>query len=150
MKIDSKYPWYILDLVLFGALNVFLLWVVAPRLENGTVVDLRIIIILGLAVFRGAHVISNEKVTKPLREPFVENKIEDGKTVEVPLKYGARGALGNLLYCPACTGIWVSMLLIYSYIMWPRQVLILAIILALSAIERMLTVLFDFLKHRSV
>ena len=105
--------------------------------------------LLALAVYRGAHILSNEKITKPLRAPFITtHENTEGREIEEPLTTGLRGAIGALLCCPSCTGIWVATILVYGYLILPYPCSIIIIILALSAVERFLTMAFDFLKTR--
>ena len=145
MKSSPKHFWYLLDLLLFTGLNIFLLWKFEPKL-SGLTISWMNLVIFGLAVFRSANVISNEQVTKPLREPFVDEHDKGAKTVEVPKRSGFKGAMGSLIYCPSCTGTWVAMILFYSWILWPSPTQAVAIILALSASERIFTGVYDFLK----
>jgi hypothetical protein len=145
MKSSNKHFWYILDLLLFAAINIFLLWKFSSRL-SGIVFSWMDLVIFGLAVFRAANVISNEQVTKPLREPFVDEHDKGTKTVEVPKRVGLKGAIGSLIYCPSCTGTWVAMILFYLWILWPLPTKAVAIILALSGSERIFTSIYNFLK----
>ena len=101
---------------------------------------------LGLAVYRLANIVSNEQLTKPLREPFVDEKQRNGKMVEVPKGRGFLGAMGSLIYCPSCTGTWIAAILVNSFVVWPLPVKIIALIFALSAIERLFTMLGGYLK----
>ncbi len=146
MKLNSKHPWYILDLVLFAAVNVVCLWLAKNRLQHFSPPQGWPLLLFGLAVFRGADVISNEKVTQALRAPFIKIEEKDGKDVEVPLEIGFKGALGSLLYCPSCSGVWVAMLLAYAYIFWPSVATVIIFILALSGMERIFTLLLNYLK----
>jgi hypothetical protein len=143
----SKYFWYSVDLVIFTGLNVFLIWELHARFYGLHVTWLEFII-LGLAVFRIANIVSNEQLTKPFREPFVDEKQQHGKMVEVPKKKGFMGAMGSLIYCPSCTGTWIAAIFVYSFVLWPRPVEIIALIFALSGLERIFTMLLGFLKSK--
>jgi energy-coupling factor transporter transmembrane protein EcfT len=146
MKQDSKYPWYILDLFIFTAVNAVVIWLIYHRHLTFALPSVWLMIIFALAVFRLADIISNETITEPLRAPFVNIKEKQDKEVEVPKRSGFRGATGFLLYCPACTGTWVAMILIYFYIFWPHVAVIIGAIFALSGMERILTSLTNVLK----
>ncbi len=105
--------------------------------------------ILGLAVYRGANILSNEFVTTPLRAYFVKDvETADGKTSEMPYETGLRGTLGSLLYCPSCTGVWIAMILTYSYVFWPGPASIVIFFLALSGLERFFAYAFGKLKRK--
>ena len=146
MKFSSKYFWYGADLVLFAGLNALLIWKLGARFYSVRLSWLEVVI-FGLAVFRVANVVSNEQLTKPLREPFVDTKEKDGKKVEVPKARGFMGAMGSLIYCPSCTGTWIAAMLVYSYVVWPRPVEIITLIFALSGMERLFTNLTGYLKN---
>jgi len=142
---NKKYFWYVADLALFMGLNILLLWKLLPKFGLLQIGWLQVVI-FGLAVYRAANIISNEKVMKPLREPFVNEKQEAGKTVEVPKARGFAGAMGNLIYCPSCTGTWIAMILVYSWLVWPKPVEVIALILALSGAERIYASFLGYLK----
>lgn len=150
MKLNSKHPWYILDLVLFGVINAACLWYARSKLVNFETPTGWHLFLFGLAVFRGADVISNEKVTQALRAPFIKIEEKDGKDVEVPLEIGFKGALGSLLYCPSCSGGWGAMLLDYVYIFWSSVAAVIIFILALRGMERVCTLLLNCLKCRTL
>ena len=145
MNTSNKYFWYVLDGILFLLINIVLIWKLRPQLEHVNL-SWMWLVVFGLAVFRAANLISNEKVAAPLRAPFVDEEIKDGKKVEVPKPRGFEGAMGNLIYCPSFTGTWVSMILFYSWLAWPIPTQAVAAILALSGIERIFTLLSGYLK----
>lgn len=145
MKHENLFGWLKLDMALFVAINAILLAKYAEDLALIQVGALEVVV-LGLAVYRMANIVSNEPVTKPLRAPFVDEVPQDGKVVEKPKRTGFRGALGLLIYCPSCTGVWIAAAIVYLYAFWPAQVFVVALFLALSGIERLGTALVGFLK----
>lgn len=145
MESTTKYPWYVLDVVLFALINILLLWQFSEKLSGVSITWLHVLL-GGIAVYRAANVVSNEAVMKPLREPFVNVEHKDGKDIEVPKRKGFYGAMGSLLYCPSCTGTWISMIIFYAYLFSPDITSAIVIILALSGIERLLTSLYNLLK----
>ena len=146
MQSHSKYPWFILDILVFVAINAVVLWFLHTHGGFVLPLDLFHLFVLGLAVFRGADIIANETITKPIRAPFVNIKEEKEKEIEVPKTRGFRGSFGSLLYCPSCMGMWVAMVLVYSYMLWPSPTFVIVIILALSGVERVLTSSYNFIK----
>jgi hypothetical protein len=145
VKHENLFGWLKLDMALFVIVNAILL---AKYSEDLALLEVGAIelIVLGLAVYRLANIVSNEPVTKPLRAPFVDEVPEDGKVVEKPKRTGFRGALGLLIYCPSCTGVWIGAAIVYLYAFWPAQVFVVALFLALSGIERLGTALVGFLR----
>jgi len=71
------------------------------------------------------------------------------KMVEKPKKYGFLGATGLLIYCPSCTGVWLSAALVYLYLFWPAPAILIALILALSAIERIISNILGWFKKNT-
>src|SRR6478609_2741257 len=111
MKYKSMFPWLLLDMVLFIVINVILIHHLAPRFEIISYITPLRLLILGLAVYRGANIVSNEFVTLPIRAYFVHEVERNGKIIDEPYEEGLRGVIGSLLYCPSCTGMWISMIL---------------------------------------
>ena len=141
--------WLTLDMVLFTAVNAFLIFNFGSRFSTLGDISWFKFLILGLAAFRAANILSNEVVTRPLRAPFVDQSQKGRKTVEEPKKTGFRGAMGLLLYCPSCTGVWLSAALVYFYVFFPGPTFLAALFLALSAFERILSAILERLKNHA-
>ena len=144
--LETKYPWFIFDFIIFLLLNVIVISLIYHRHLAIVLPSVWQMIILALAVFRLADIISNETITRPLRAPFIRYREKHHKQVEVPKSKGFEGAMGSLVYCPSCTGTWVAMALVYCNVFWPHITIIVAIIFALSGLERVLTSLINVLK----
>ena len=80
--------------------------------------------ILALASFRLTRLIVFDKITEFLRAPFfdeIEEENEEGimevyyRPKETPIKK----FIGELLSCYWCTGFWVSMAVVFGYILFP-------------------------------
>jgi hypothetical protein len=142
------FKWLTLDMVVFVAVNAFLILRFPDRLSALGNLSYFKLMVLGLAAYRAANILSNEPVTKPLRAPFVDEAQKDGKVVEQPKKSGFLGAIGLLIYCPSCTGVWLSATLVYFYIFYPVATFVVALFLALSAIERIISVILGRIKQQ--
>src|SRR5262245_14282637 len=140
------FKWLTLDMVVFAVGNVLLIRYVSGRLDVLNDVGYFKLLIFGLAAYRAANILSNEPVTKPLRAPFVEESQKEGKVTERPKGSGSLGAMGQLIYCPSCTGVWLSAALVYAYVLSPGITFLVALFLALSAIERILAIVVGRLK----
>jgi hypothetical protein len=147
MQYDRIFGWLKLDMAVFVAANAFLLVRYHDRLASMPLGWFEVVV-LGFAVYRMANVLSSEPVTKPLRAPFVKEEQHGSKVVERPKETGFRGAFGLLIYCPSCTGVWIAATVVYLYAFWPGPTFVVALIFALSGIERVLTVLVGKLKRR--
>jgi hypothetical protein len=143
------FGWLTLDMAIFVAANAFLILCFGDRLSALNDIGYFKLLVFGLAVFRAANILSNEAVTKPLRAPFVEESRKGGKLVQQPKKTGFMGAMGLLIYCPSCTGVWLATALVYFYVFYPAPTFVVALFLALSAVERLISVLVERLKNKS-
>ena len=146
MKREGMLKWLTLDMFVFVVANLLLIRHLESRLAVLDDIGYFKFLILGLAAYRAANVLSNEAVTKPLRAPFVDESQKGGKIVEEPKKSGFAGAMGHLIYCPSCTGVWLSATLVYSYVLWSGPTFLVALFLALSAMERIFSVVLGRLK----
>ena len=72
--------------------------------EQLTALDLAV---LSAATFKAAHVVAHDEVTSFLRAPFVQGEAHEGD--EQPVEDGGlRQALGELLTCSRCVGMWAA------------------------------------------
>lgn len=147
MKHERLFGWLTLDMIIFAVANILLISHFSDRFFVLRDLSYFQFLVLGLAAYRAAHVLSNEAVTKPLRAPFIKETQKDGKTVEEPKKHGFLGAMGLLIYCPSCTGVWLSALLVYLYVFFPGPTFVIALFLALSGIERIITMTMGRIKR---
>jgi hypothetical protein len=67
------------------------------------------LLLVGTASHKVARLLSKDKVTSPLRAPFTELEGKGGPAEfeESSRGTGARKAIGELLICPFCLGLWV-------------------------------------------
>jgi hypothetical protein len=73
-------------------------------------VGARDVALIGTASFKLSRLISKKKVTAFVRAPFTELEGKGGpaELEEHPRGSGARRAIGELLVCPYCLGLWAS------------------------------------------
>ena len=93
---------------------------------------LRDILLLGVAAHKMARLVTKDRVTAPLRAPFVTCKKGDGEgeVEEEPCGEGMQQAPGDLLTCPYRIGVWIIMPLWFGTILAPRLTQFVAGILA--------------------
>lgn len=67
------------------------------------------LLLVGTASHKLSRVVSKDKVTSPLRAPFTELEGRGGpaELEESSRGTGLRKAIGELLICPYCLGLWV-------------------------------------------
>ena len=73
-------------------------------------VDAGDVVLIGTASYKLSRLISKKKVTAFVRAPFTELEGKGGpaELEEKPRGSGGRRALGELLLCPYCLGLWAS------------------------------------------
>jgi hypothetical protein len=137
----EKLPvWELVPLMTFVVLNVVICSIWLDRIAS---LPDRItpftMFLVGLATYRLANIIANERITKIFRAPFVDVKVSQGKEEEVPKRRGVREMVGRLIYCPSCVGVWIAALFVYGLTFAPVPTWVAAAIFAVSAVERLLT-----------
>jgi hypothetical protein len=67
------------------------------------------LLLVGVASHKLSRLIGKDKVTSPVRAPFteLEGRGGPGEFEEAARGTGARKAIGELLVCPYCLGLWV-------------------------------------------
>jgi hypothetical protein len=80
------------------------------------------VVSIGVAGHKISRLISKDKVTSPLRAPFTELEGKGGpaELEERSRGRGARKAIGELLICPYCLGLWVVAALSLGLLFAPR------------------------------
>jgi hypothetical protein len=78
--------------------------------------------LIGVASHKLSRLISKDKVTSPLRAPFTELEGPGGpaELEERSRGTGARRAIGELLICPYCLGLWIAAALSLGLLLAPR------------------------------
>jgi hypothetical protein len=77
-------------------------------------------VILALAAFRLTHLVTTDAIA-------------DGFRTKVWKKFPPSTKIGYLITCNWCTGFWVSIFLVISYLVLPVATLVVSLILAISA-----------------
>jgi hypothetical protein len=99
------------------------------RPEHLTTLDLAV---LSAATFKAARTVAHDEVLSFLREPFVQGEAHEGD--EKPLETGdARQAIGELLTCSRCIGMWAAAGVVGLHTVAPRTGRLLTWSLAASA-----------------
>jgi Protein of unknown function (DUF1360) len=75
--------------------------------------------ILALASFKAARTLAHDRVSAPMRAPFVEGEADAED--EVPIRTGGmQQAIGELVTCTRCVGTWAAAGLASTQIVAPR------------------------------
>ena len=78
--------------------------------------------LVGVGTFKLSRLLTTDAVTGVIRAPFVRYEGMEGATSpkESPRGKGVRRAIGQLLLCPVCTGMWVASALTAALVTSPR------------------------------
>jgi hypothetical protein len=96
---------------------------------------------LGLATFALSKLVAKEKVDVWVREPFVE----EGE----PKGTGLRYAVGELITCTRCVGVWSALALTALRVTRPREARVVNTVLGASAINDAAQAAFSWLCGRA-
>jgi hypothetical protein len=129
-------------MLLYGLLfGLFLYFMHATGRPFPTQISGMDFLLLCLATFRITELITCDSITRFMREPFIRRakvRQADGTVEEEvqPAGSGFRKAVGELVVCSWCIGVWVGTLLAYFYLWAPRpaRVLLLAVSAAAGGI----------------
>jgi hypothetical protein len=114
------------------------------RPEQLTALDLAVVT---AATFKTARTVAHDEVTSFLRAPFVQGDAHEG--AEEPVQGGTRQALGELLTCSRCIGMWAAAGVVGMHTIAPRTGRLLTWSLAASAANDFLQAAFTALTAKS-
>jgi len=92
---------------------------------------------IGLASYKIGRLIAKDPVTSFVRAPVTE----DADATE-PKREGSARALGELLTCPYCIGLWVASGFAYTLVLFPRQTRLVTTIFGGQAVADFLNAAF--------
>lgn len=115
------------------------------RPERLTALDLAVLV---AATFKAARTVTHDEVLSFLRDPFVEGEAHEGDEREV-LTGGPRQAIGELVTCSRCIGVWAAAGLVSAHTLAPRTGRLLTWSLAASGANDWLQAGFAALRHKA-
>jgi hypothetical protein len=107
----------------FSALAAaFAAWFRSTERELPDRIDARDLALLTIASHKASRMITKDRVTSAIRAPFTEFQEEGGpaEVSEQARGEGIRRAIGELLICPYCLGMWTSAALVAGLLVAPR------------------------------
>ena len=97
---------------------------------------------IALSTYKLSRVITKEDVTAFVRAP-----VTDDPDAQQPKPRGMRRALGELVTCPYCIGLWIASSLTYGHVLFPREARFLTTIFGSYAVGDFLHAGFTWLKE---
>lgn len=109
------------------------------------------VVIVGAATHKASRLIAKDKVTSFARAPFTqyEGPGGPGEVEESPRGHGLRYAVGELLVCPYCLGMWISTAFVFGLVLAPRPTRLLAGILVSLGISDFLQIAYKAAEHKA-
>lgn len=109
------------------------------------------IALLGVATHRLTRIVTRDKVTIPLREPFteIEGPAGAGEVNEKPKGRGLRRAIGTLLSCQYCMGPWIASALVTALALRPRETRLACAMLAMTTVSDFMHQGYAFMRRAS-
>lgn len=110
------------------------------------------VLAFGVAGHKLSRLISKDKVTSPLRAAFTEFEGEAGPSEfsESSRGTGARKAIGELLVCPYCLGLWVVAAFSIGLLFAPRLTRFIAATMAALTISDFLQVAYKAAEEKGL
>lgn len=109
------------------------------------------LVLMGVATQKLSRLLTKDRVTSFLRAPFTEYQGAGGpgEVEEKPRGRGLRRALGELLVCPYCLGLWVAGGFTAGLVFAPRSTRIVASVFATLALSDFLQLAYKAAEDRS-
>jgi Protein of unknown function (DUF1360) len=100
----------------------FIAWMRASGRELPERVDGRDLALMTLATHKAARLLSKDRVTSSVRAPFTrfEGDAGPGEVSEAARGRGLRRAVGELIVCPYCVGLWLATFFAAGFAVAPR------------------------------
>jgi Protein of unknown function (DUF1360) len=99
---------------------------------------------IGLASYKLGRLVTKDEITSFLRAPVTEDA-----EATTPKRGGVAGALGELLTCPYCVGVWTAAGLSYAHVLAPREARFITAIFGADALADFLNAGFVRLREGS-
>ena len=114
---------YAVLMSVFGTLSAgFAVWFSRSGRKLPDRIDARDLALLTVASHKLARLLSKDRITSPIRAPFTVPQGEGGpgEVEETSRGGGLRRAVGQLLLCPYCLGMWTSAAFVAGLLTLPR------------------------------
>jgi hypothetical protein len=100
----------------------FIAWMRASGRELPERVDGRDLALMTVATHKAARLVSKDRVASGVRAPFTrfEGDAGPGEVSETARGRGLRRAVGELITCPYCVGLWIATFLAAGFAVAPR------------------------------
>ncbi|SMD17994.1 DUF1360 domain-containing protein [Lentzea albidocapillata] len=103
------------------------------------------IILLALATHKSSRLLTKSSITSVLRAPFTrfEEPAGAAEVKETVRGHGVRHAVGELVTCPFCSGVWIAGALTAGLVLAPRATRLVMTALSAVAVSDWLHLAYD-------
>jgi hypothetical protein len=110
------------------------------------------LLLIGTAAHKLSRIVAKDKVTSPLRAPFTELQGKGGpaELEERSRGTGVRKAIGELLICPFCLGLWVIAAFSVGLLFAPRVTRFIASLFAALTISDFLQIAYKAAEEKGL
>jgi hypothetical protein len=107
-------------------------------------------LVIGIAAHKLSRLIAKDKVTSFLRAPFTrfQDFAGHGEVEEEAYGHGLRHAIGEMLICPYCLGLWCASALTVGLVAAPRSSRLVSSVLVSHTISDFLQVVYRAAESR--
>jgi hypothetical protein len=133
--VDRPLPEYAVITGAFGTVLGGFLLLARRRLPER--IGLGDVLRVGVASYKIGRLVAKDEVTSWVRAPVTQ----DEEATE-PKPQGLERALGELVTCPYCVGLWIASGFSYALVLFPRQTRLVAAIFAGQAVADFLNAAF--------
>jgi hypothetical protein len=102
--------------------------------------------LIGVATHDLGRIVAKAGVTSPLRAPFTHYEGTSGPPAELKESVrssGIKHAIGELVTCPFCIGLWIAAFFSYGLVLVPRVTRLIASIFVIDALSDNFNLLYD-------
>jgi hypothetical protein len=105
-----------------GISSAFAMWMRRSKRTLPTRIAVADLALLSVATHKASRLIAKDRVTSTMRAPFTrfEGDAGPGEVSESARGHGLRRAIGELIICPYCIGMWIACALTAGLIVAPR------------------------------
>ncbi|MHB1837420.1 MAG: DUF1360 domain-containing protein [Solirubrobacteraceae bacterium] len=105
-----------------GGCGAFAVWMRATGRELPEQISNRDLLLVAVATHKAARLIAKDRVASTLRAPFTrfQGDAGPGEVDEAARGRGMRRAIGELVTCPFCIGMWISTAFLGALTVAPR------------------------------
>ena len=98
----------------------FVTWLRSSGRQLPERVDPTDLALMTLATHKASRLITKDRVTSAVRAPFTRYEEDAGADNEAARGRGLRRAVGELIVCPYCIGLWIATVLAMGFVVIPR------------------------------